>query len=150
MSSVQISIKVPFFQTEEKGKLLKCVENLLDLKIELNEIEDEEGVFLYNDNIPIDSLKKFFFYLRQTEILDTVRRCADVDLNQKTITFHFHKQALFNNKIAVITPDTSSPLGSIELTIKSSNPNEVLNWITPQTFQGKELKKRKFGEIYHL
>ncbi|GAI73498.1 unnamed protein product, partial [marine sediment metagenome] len=68
----------------------------------------------------------------------------------ESVTFLLHKQALYINKIAVITPDTSSPLGNVKLIIKGGNPIEILNWITPETSDGEELVIQKFRDYQKL
>ena len=111
------------------------------------EKEENKQKFLIAEHIPIDFLAKFFNHIRSMEILDTVRHCAFLDYSSNRIVFYFHKQALFSGKLAVITQDTSSPLGNIELHLEHFDPERILDWIAPQTSEGKELRKTSFNEI---
>ncbi len=145
-----ITVKMSYFSTENKQKLEQCFIHLLGELPEIQEVKDFETKTLLSENQPISSIRNFFFIIRERKILDTVRKCAFIDEINESVTFLLHKQALYVNKIAVITSDTSSPLGNVELIIKGGNPIEILNWIAPETSDGEELVLQKFRNYQKL
>jgi predicted RNA binding protein with dsRBD fold (UPF0201 family) len=148
--SASLTISVPLFSTESKEKIMVCVSNLLGLTPEFSERKVLNFTVLEAENLPISGLERFFNYIREAEILDAVRYCATLDFARNSVVLNFHKQALYMNKFAVVTADTASPLGNVELSIRGKNPEKILDWITPQTIEGRETRKRKFSEISNL
>ncbi|MHA1687254.1 MAG: RNA-binding domain-containing protein [Candidatus Heimdallarchaeaceae archaeon] len=148
--NITISIKIPLFPTETKEKVLKCFERLLGSIPKVSEIEEHSTLYLVADNVPIKKLEKIFNLIREQQILDTVRNCADIDYSTNSLIFYLHKQALYSGKIAIITSDTTSPLGQVELHIRNKDPKEILDWIAPKTVDGREIKKTVFDDVYKL
>ena len=147
---IKIDLHVPFYDTEDELKIAKCVENLLGEPVELEPIKKDNLSFLVAENLNQNTLYKLFNHIRQNGILDTARQSIILDLTGKTVIITLHKQALFVNKIAFITEDASSPLGSIQLIIHAINPKRFLDWFAPKTEEGKEIPPRKFSELSNL
>ncbi|UJG43646.1 MAG: hypothetical protein K9W46_00340 [Candidatus Heimdallarchaeum endolithica] len=147
--TLTISVKTPIYPTEEKEKIEKCFENLFDKKIKLKLIKEGENNFLYSSNIGIGLLKRIFSDIRQKKFLDTVRACAVIE-DEYTLLLYLHKQALYSKRIAVVTEDTSSPFGHVEIRLQTekNTAEEILDWLAPKTEKGKELSPRSFREIY--
>ncbi|NPD88098.1 MAG: hypothetical protein HGN29_05225 [Asgard group archaeon] len=145
-----LAISVPLFSTENKEKIKICISNLLGVIPEFEERKILNNTLLEAQNLPISGLEKFFNYIRKVEILDAVRYCAILDFKRNSVVLNFHKQALFAKKFAVITADTSSPLGNVELSIKGKNPEKILDWLAPQTVEGRETRRIEFNEINNL
>ena len=145
-----LAISVPLFSTENREKVETCIFNLLGINPEFEERKIFNYSLLEAENLPISGLENFFNYIRIAQILDAVRSCSTLDFSKNSVVLHFHKQALFAKKFAVITSDTSSPLGNVELSIKGKNPENILDWLAPQTVEGRETRKRKFNEINSL
>ena len=147
---VNVSVKVPFYPTENKEKVIECVNNLIEEIPEYQELSINNHKLLVFNDIDVRSIENFFNYIRNAEILDSVRRCSSIDYSESSLIFSFHKQALFTGKFAVITSDTSSPLGNVELWIKGKDPERILDWMAPQTEDGREITHRKFKDIFSL
>ena len=145
-----LEISVPLYSTESREKIETCIKNLLGDVPEFKEKKMKNHILLYSENLPVIGIEDFFNYIRNAEILDSIRLCAILDYIKKSVVLYFHKQALFAKKFAVITSDTSSPLGNVELRIKGKNPEAILDWLAPQTIDGKETRRRKFSEINYL
>ncbi|MCE7740818.1 MAG: hypothetical protein GOP50_00035 [Candidatus Heimdallarchaeota archaeon] len=148
--NLRISIRVPFYSTEDKSKLEIIISNLLGNLPPLTEKKENDVVYLVADEIKIDSLRLFFKNIRQNEILDTVRKYVLIYPQEGKVIFNIHKQALTADKIAVITKNTTSPLGNVELIIHTKDTEKFLNWFAPETFEGKIIEPRKFNEIFNL
>ena len=147
---LKISIKVPFFSTEDRLKLESLIYNLLGELPNLTEIKEADLVYLTANDIDIRSLRPFYVYIREHEIIDTVRKYAIVNPVEQVITFNIHKQALTVGKIAVVSEDTSPPLGNAELTIQVEDTEKFLKWFTPKTIEGKVQNPTKFKDIFNL
>lgn len=147
---VSVTIRIPFYPTENEDKIKICVENLLGEIPEFQEKDLGEYKLLEKSDIDIRSIENFFSYIRKAEILDSVRRYSVIDYSENSVVFSFHKQALFVGKMAVIAPDTSSPLGNVELWIRGRDPEKILDWIAPQTEDGREITPSKFNDIFNL
>jgi len=147
---VNVSIKVPFYPTENKDKVIECVQNLIGETPDFQEESMEDYKLLVTNDINVRLIENFFNFIRNAEILDSVRRCSSIDYSESSLIFSFHKQALYIGKIAVITSDTSSPLGNVELWIKGRDPEKILDWIAPQTEEGREITHRRFNDIFNL
>ena len=149
--SIKIDIKIPLYPTEKRERVLRCIENLVEGKI--NDIKEEE----YRDykiltipNVPVNILSRIFSEIRQKKILDTVRECIEIDRMHNAVIIYLHKQALYNNKIAIITSDTTSSLGYVELWIYTEDPDKVLDWLATKTIKGVEIEKHEFNEIFEM
>lgn len=143
-----LTIKTPIYATESRNKVEKCITNLLGYLPEIEEIKTKKYTMLKSKDAKIESLQKFFNYIRQAKILDTVRRCAVLDFKNNDLIFNLHKQALYVNRISVITSDSYSPLGNLQIIINSKDSMGILEWIAPKTEEGFELRKTYFGEIF--
>lgn len=146
---MKISLSVPFYPTEMLEKVEVTIINLLEMLPELEHVKMNEYILLRAENIPVESLQKFFNVIRRNRVLDTVRNCAIIEPS-RSITFIFHKQALFVERIAVITKDAASPLGNIELRIQTPFPEKVLDWLAPKTEEGKITHPQPFKAVYSL
>ena len=148
--TITVSVKIPLFPTESKEKVLKCFETLLDSIPKISEIKEHSTTYLVAENISVKKIEKIFTLIREQQILDTVRNCAIIDHPTNSVIFYLHKQALFSGKIAIITSDTTSPLGQVELHIRNKDPKAILDWIAPKTVEGKEVTKTTFKDVYKL
>ena len=147
---LEIRVQSPIFSTETKDKIEICFENLLGFVPQTYENSEVEPNIIYSDNLEVNSLKRLYLYIRQVEIIDAVRRCISFKGGNKEIIISFHKQALYSGKIAIVTSDTSSPLGSVELLIKTKNTDKFLNWLVPETSFGRIIKHSNFDDIVNL
>jgi len=146
----KISLLVPFYSTEDKSKLELAIKNLLDYLPNLKQKSIDNIRHLSADNIKLESLKHFYMHIRQNEILDTVRRYANINAEEGQIVFTIHKQALTVNKIAVVSEDASSALGDIKLKIYTKEVEKFLDWFAPETEKGKIIKSGKFKDIFNF
>ncbi len=147
--TLNLRLEIPLHPTENFDKVEKCIRNLIGKQENINEeeVEGEQYKLLVVENIAKEKLKPFFERIRREKILDAVRNCAIIKLNPSMVEFLFHKQALYMGVYAVITEDTSSPLGNVVLQIKTDKPHKFLDWLTPKTIDGKVIVKTEFQEI---
>jgi predicted RNA binding protein with dsRBD fold (UPF0201 family) len=147
---LEMSLRVPLYPTEDEAKVRICFENFTENLPDIMLIEEDGLTYLIAEKLPVETLKRLFNYIRQNGILDAVRKCIKYDTISDSLVINFHKQALYMNKLAFITEDSSSPLGNVELRIKTNNLNDFKDWFAPRTEEGKEILPRKFSEIFNL
>ena len=149
--SVKVNIKIPLYPTEKKKRVLRCVENLIEKRIkDIQEEDYGDYKILIITNVPLSILRRIFSEIRKKKILDTVRECLEIDRYHKAVIIYLHKQALYNNKIAVITSDTTAALGYVELWIYTEDPEKVVDWLATKTVNGVEIEKHEFEEIFEM
>lgn len=132
--------------TEDKEKVVKALTNLFNLeKIEV--VEDYPYSRVVGESKKIESLTKLHHLLRQERILDTVR---SVLLNSKvgnTVEFKLHKQSAYVGRATIVTLDSESPLGPIVVKIVSDKVDEVIEWLTPKTVDGRPVRERQIPKV---
>lgn len=132
--------------TEDKEKVVKALTNLFDLeKIEV--VEDYPYSRVVGESRKIESLMKLHYLFRQERILDTVRSAL---LNSKagnTIEFKLHKQSAYVGRATIVTLDSESPLGPIVVKIVSDKIDEVIEWLTPKTVDGRPVRERQAPKV---
>jgi predicted RNA binding protein with dsRBD fold (UPF0201 family) len=118
--------------TEDPEKVITSINRMFgDLKLEVREEGGRE--FLVGNSEGIDSLEKFHDLLRRELILAAARRIMFKGLEEDTITFYLNKQVAFAGHISFSQAERESPLGPIEVKIRSENPRELIDWLTPKT-----------------
>ena len=86
-----LTIKIPVYATESRNKVEKCITNLLEYLPEIEETETKEYTMLQSKDVKIESLQKFFNYIRHVKVLDAVRRCAVLDFKNNDLIFNLNK-----------------------------------------------------------
>lgn len=86
-----------------------------------------------NDNLIVEdelsSLKLINKFIIKNEFEELAKNILEKNKTDTEIKFFVNKQAAFNNNFHMID-ENMSPLGDIEITIKTDNPEEVIEWIT--------------------
>lgn len=110
--------------TEDLDKVIEALSNVFDYD---DLIITEDQVTVTGSSSTLCPVKEF---LEKRQIRDTARKILikglKPDLNE--INFKISKQAAFAGLINLVEEDLS-PLGEIELTIKTKNPEEFIGWL---------------------
>ncbi|MBP1945252.1 RNA-binding domain-containing protein [Methanobacterium petrolearium] len=110
--------------TEDLDKVIEAFSNVFDYD---DLIITEDQVTVTGSSSTLRPVKEF---LEKRQIRDTARKILikglEPDLNE--INFKISKQAAFAGIINLVEDDLS-PLGEIELTIKTKNPEEFIDWL---------------------
>lgn len=108
--------------TEDLQKVIKSLSNVF----EHDELELGEGYVEISGEIScLQPLKE---HLEKGRIRDTARKILLKGRSQGEITFKLSKQAAYAGKVNLVENELSS-LGEIEVTIKSDNTDEVIDWL---------------------
>jgi predicted RNA binding protein with dsRBD fold (UPF0201 family)/adenylate kinase family enzyme len=134
--SIRITVSALVFPTEPEEKVRHAVENIFpDAKLRL--IQEKGYVDRLEGSAGLDNLHEL---LRKQKILDTARSAMYDGLNGREISFELNKQAAYIGELNFLDHDVA--LGGIYVNIEYKDPELIINWLAPQTSEG-----RPVGEI---
>jgi len=140
---VYIRVEVEIRPTEDENKVLQAVKNLVDVD-RIKIVDAGRGYkMLIAESNSIKSLKKLHDLLRRQRILDTARNLLLRKVREGTITLSLNKQAAYQGFVSFAEGELESPLGTINITIVSENPEELIDWLAPRTSHGRPLWERE-------
>ena len=110
--------------TEDMDKVIEAISNVFDYD---DLIITEDQVTVTGSSSALNRVKDF---LETRQIRDTARKILLKGLNDDfhEIKLKISKQAAFAGRINLVEDDLS-PLGEIELTIKTQTPEEFIGWL---------------------
>lgn len=134
--SIQITIGTLLFPTELDESVRKAVENIFP-GARLTLVKKEGYVDRLEGTAPtLDDLHNL---LRKQQILDTARNSMYNGWKGKEIDVQLNKQAAFMGYVNFM--DHDMPLGGIDVTIETDEPELIIDWLAPHTAEGKPLKE---------
>ncbi len=140
MSEVLARVETPLNPTEDPGKVLRAIRNLLPncnptiSRIDERHAKFEGSVARLED---LDNLKSL---LRQEAIRDAARKLLFKSVSGSSIVVHLNKQAAFVGKASFCEHYDESPLGPITLTITTENPEQLIDWLAPSSRRRQEIE----------
>jgi predicted RNA binding protein with dsRBD fold (UPF0201 family) len=135
-TKLQITIKTPINPTEDKGKVARCLQKILDRP----QIE-EEGNYLVVNSSDQKVLASIRAKLREQRIIDSARKIILRNFRREVdyVEFYINKQAAFAGKINFVTnPDQEDYLGPITVTITGDEIQKVIDWLTWTSSESEE------------
>ena len=136
-NSIKIYVETPFNKTESFEKVCKAIKTLF---FDAECIVDTIGNYkMINAKLMgLNSLSTLFNSFRNQKMLDVARRMMFRELHENQFTLYFNKQAAFVEKIHFSLVDEETRLlGPIKVTIASSNIEKVIDYLAPETEDGK-------------
>ncbi|GCC11004.1 hypothetical protein IPdc08_01048 [archaeon] len=132
---MKISLKAVIYPTENSEKVSKAVKNIFpDLKLE---VEKRKGYSVIKGKAKeIKALEKLYKMLRKEKILDTARNALMRTKQEDKVFFTINKQAAYVGRLNF---SVESTLGAIEVEIEDGNIDVFIDWLAPETFEGKEI-----------
>ncbi|HMK54503.1 MAG TPA: RNA-binding domain-containing protein [Methanobacteriaceae archaeon] len=112
----------PVNPTEDLQKVIKAISNVF----EYEELEIGEGYVAISGEL--DCLLPLKEHLEKGQIRDAARRIFIKGENSGEISFKLNKQAALVGKVNLVDGELS-PLGEIEVTLTSSNSQELIEWL---------------------
>lgn len=134
--SIHTTVSTLLFPTEIEERVRKAVENVFP-GTELTLIKKEGYVDRLEGNV--GSLEGLHELLRKQKILDTARNAMYAGKQGKEIEFQLNKQAALMGSVNFL--DHDAPLGGIYVTIETDEPELVIDWLAPQTKEGRPVKE---------
>jgi predicted RNA binding protein with dsRBD fold (UPF0201 family) len=135
-TKLQIIIKTPINPTEDKGKVARCLQNILDRP----QIEEEEGYLVVQSSYQ-NILATIRAKLREERIIDSARKIILRNFRRDSdyVEFYLNKQAAFANRINFVTnPDQEDYLGPITVSITGEDIQKIIDWLTWTSSESEE------------
>jgi len=144
---VKVIVKLIFYPSENQDKLIRVIKNVIDV--------NDENIFIKQESrFPIifgiaegkKSIMKLYEGFRKQKTVQTARDQLLKRIKENYVEFMLHKQAAFVNKFHFCHSENESPMGPIWIRIESNNIRKLLDYLFPQTKDGKvlEIKEPEF------
>ena len=115
--------------TEIRERVKEALTNLFSGEVEIQgEIDDYGSAKLVGEGH--GSLERFRMILQRDRIRAAARAQLFRGTTESRIVVFLNKQVAYAGHVSFCAPEGESPLGPIRLTIESSNPVGVIDWIT--------------------
>ena len=133
-TQLQITIKTPINNTEDKKKVAKCLQNILDKPV----IQEEENYLVVRSEHQ-QILSTIRAKLGQQRIGDTARMLFLKNSSPTTFEFYLNKQAAFTGRVNFVTNlDQEDHLGPITITVTAEEVQTVIDWLAGATTPSEE------------
>jgi predicted RNA binding protein with dsRBD fold (UPF0201 family) len=123
-----IHFRVPVRASESKEKVITALHNALPGRLT---IEEHQNLLTGSSDDPL-SLSRIYEALRGRQVLNAARRLLLRNLEGSKTMLLLNKQAAYANVIALCEFHEESPLGPIELTVKSEDLKGLIEWLAPR------------------
>jgi len=133
--SIDTTVSALVFPTEPEEKVRQAILNIFP-GAKLHFIQQKGYVDRLEGAAGLDHLHES---LRKQKILDTARSAMYKGLKDDEISFELNKQAAFMNALSFLDHDVS--LGGIYVTIKYKDPMLIIDWLAPETREGKPVEE---------
>ncbi|MCL2359567.1 MAG: hypothetical protein LBH74_06040 [Nitrososphaerota archaeon] len=80
-----------------------------------------------------DSLTKLRNLVRNDRIRDATRKLLLKKIRTDTINFYLNKQVAYAGHVSFSEETAESPLGPLRFTIKTDNPQQLIEWLAEKT-----------------
>jgi predicted RNA binding protein with dsRBD fold (UPF0201 family) len=132
MDQVIVHIEADINPTESEEKVRRAVWNLFgDLPTEVKPAQ--KGSVLTADGEGLETLSTLRNVLRRDHIRDASRKALFHGLRGDTFIFYLHKQVASAGHVSFSEAEAESPLGPIKVTVKTDDPQQLVDWLAPKT-----------------
>ncbi|ABW02815.1 RNA-binding domain-containing protein [Caldivirga maquilingensis] len=129
LGEVEVEVYAEVKPTESEVKVKRAVLNI----IELDELEviDVNGVkYIHGKARGLSYLSRIRDLIRRERIRDTARDLLNHSVVGDEVVINVNKQAAYVGVLSFAMGEVESPLGPITIRIKSSNPQQLIMWLT--------------------
>ena len=138
MTMFRIKVITKQYSTEDPEKIAVALNTILSGEIQKERIGNETYLFIESDQPR--SLDQLFDLIRQYRILDVARKILRNSIIGNSTFFYLNKQVAFVGKLNFCYEEGESPLGPIRVEIEYDNIDQLIDWLTPYTKNGAEVK----------
>jgi predicted RNA binding protein with dsRBD fold (UPF0201 family) len=142
MNEIAVRIEVEVNPTEDLEKVKLAVANIfgsVTFKVESR----TWGQLLIAETQGTEGLTKLHNLLSREQIRTAARKVFFSGMNEKSVTFYLNKQVAYAGHISFCQQTAESPLGPIQVQIRCSNPQELIEWLTPKPPKRKPFSHSK-------
>ncbi len=133
--SIITTVSALVFPTEIEERVRQAIENIFP-GTKLRMIKQKGYVDRLEGSAGLDNLHEL---LRKQRILDTARSAMYKGTKGNEIGIDLNKQAAFMGELSFLDYDMA--LGGIYVTIEYKDPILIINWLAPETREGKPLEE---------
>jgi predicted RNA binding protein with dsRBD fold (UPF0201 family) len=142
MNELAVHVEVEVNPTEDLEKVKLAVENIFGAVT--FEVESRTwGQLLIAETTGTEGLTKLHNLLSREQIRAAARKVFFNGMNEKSVTFYLNKQVAYAGHISFCQQTGESPLGPIKVQIRCSNPQELIEWLTPKPPKRKPSSRSK-------
>lgn len=119
-----IKIETKVNRTENIKKVATTIKNITTDEITINKTDDDK-IYTQGD---INLLKTVQKHIKTNNLEELTQQILNKNRKEDTLEFYINKQSAYHDNIHLID-ESMAPLGDIHVIIKTSNPDDVINWI---------------------
>jgi predicted RNA binding protein with dsRBD fold (UPF0201 family) len=142
MNEIAVHIEVEVNPTEDLDKVKLAVENIFGA-VKFNVESRTWGQLLIAETSGTEGLTKLHNLLSREQIRAAARKVFFSGMDEKSVTFYLNKQVAYAGHISFCQQTAESPLGPIQIQIRCSNPQELIEWLTPKPPKRKPSSRSK-------
>jgi predicted RNA binding protein with dsRBD fold (UPF0201 family) len=132
MDEIIVHVEAQVNPTEDEEKVKTAINNIVG-NATFTSSAAFRGSILKAEAQGQESLIKFRSALRNDRIRDAARKLLYRAISDNKISFYLNKQVAFAGHISFSEEAAESPLGPIRITIETSNPIQVIDWLAEKT-----------------
>lgn len=144
---IEIVCEAKLNPTENRSVIEEILNSFLQGEIILDERFD--GNYLLVRNSGWEALEQLSDWIRQSRLLDTIRRRLLKSSLGNITALYFNRQAAAMGKLSLIDVNDNPPLGYISFQIVSDGIEFLINQFTPRTYDGKEISEDEWELVKH-
>jgi predicted RNA binding protein with dsRBD fold (UPF0201 family) len=142
MNEILVHVEVEVNPTEDLEKVKLSVENIFG-SVTFKVKSRTWGQLLIAETTGTKGLTKLHNLLSREQIRAAARKVFFSGMNEKSVTFYLNKQVAYAGHISFSQQTAESPLGPIQVQIRCSNPQELIDWLTPKPPKRKPSSRSK-------
>lgn len=120
-----LEVRASLNPTEDEVKVVKSILSIFK-KVKISTMHNE----IVGCSEDISSLEKLKRIIRQRKIRSAARAVMMNGIKGNIVEFYLHKQAAYAGKVSFSSAEGESPLGPIKVTIRTDDPNKLVEWLT--------------------
>ncbi|MCD6235900.1 MAG: hypothetical protein J7J94_02755 [Thaumarchaeota archaeon] len=132
MVELVVRVEAEVYPTESPEKVVEAVEKIFPkINSQIRWLDDSAVV--EGSSTSLESLETLKRLLKERRIRAAARRILKESVTGDELTFYLNKEAAYAGKVSFAEPFIESPLPPIKVTIKSSELEEVIEWLTERS-----------------
>jgi predicted RNA binding protein with dsRBD fold (UPF0201 family) len=126
---MRVSIRAEVKPTEDEEKLLKAVKKIFP-EVDFRLVEMHDRRFFIGESSELSSLKYVKENWRRRRVRSTAARLLREAARPGMLYMRLSKQAAYVGVASILDFDEEPAVGSIEVEIETSDPEELIKWLT--------------------
>lgn len=129
LMDVEVEVYAEVRPTESEAKVRRAIMNIIEVEDLRSEVIN--GVhYLHGKARGLNYLSKLRELIRRERINDTARDVLNRSVVGNELIINVNKQAAYVGTLSFAMGEVESPLGPITLRIRTSNPQQLILWLT--------------------